>query len=162
MIKEAGKAIKNRFVLFGLMLMYVVGITQKSAAQTIAPCDKICGKWISAEKNCIVQVYKTGNEFEAKLVWFNDADDKSRPMNVRTDYRNTDKSLRSRKLIGMEVLDNLTYNPDSNSWENGVIYDAKSGHKWSSIASLTSTNTLKVTGYWHFKFLGKSMVFNRM
>ncbi|MVN23337.1 DUF2147 domain-containing protein [Mucilaginibacter arboris] len=165
MIKEAGKVIKDQHVLFSfLVLLLITGGLKKAEAQAVAPADKICGKWMSEEKNCIVNVYKSGNEFGAKLMWFNDSDDKSQPMNARTDYKNPDPTLRKRKLIGMEVLENLTYNPATNSWENGIIYDAKSGHKWSSAASLAANNTniLKVTGYWHFKFLGKTMTFNRM
>jgi len=165
MIKTAGKVIKGRNVFFSfLVLLLTTFAFKKAQAQAIAPADKICGKWMSEEKNCIVNVYKTGNEFGAKLMWFNDSDDKSRPMNIRTDAKNPDATLRNRKLIGMEVLENLTYNPATNSWENGIIYDAKSGHKWSSAASFAdnNSNVLKVTGYWHFKFLGKTMTFNRM
>lgn len=160
MVKEAVKVIKKQGVL--LFLLFTLMADQKLTAQTVSPADKICGKWISEQKNCIVQVYRNGNEFNAKLVWFDDSDDRSQAMNVRTDYKNPDPALRNRKLIGMEVLEDLTYNPGSKTWENGMIYDAKSGKKWSSAAALTANNTLKVTGYWHFKFLGKTMVFNRM
>ncbi|MGI4021172.1 MAG: DUF2147 domain-containing protein [Janthinobacterium lividum] len=128
----------------------------------VLPQDKICGKWISEEKNCIVQVYKNGNEYGAKLTWFDDSDDKARPMNMRVDEKNPDKALQNRKLIGMDVVDNLIYNPETNSWENGLIYDAKSGRTWSSAVSLSREGLMKVTGYWKFKFIGKSMNFKRI
>src|SRR5207237_761377 len=99
---------------------------------------------------------------KASIVWFDDSDDKTRPMDVRLDYKNPDKSLRTRKVLGMQVLKNLEYNASSNSWENGVIYDAKNGHEWNSCASIDKDGMLKVTGYWHFKFIGKSMKFSRI
>jgi uncharacterized protein (DUF2147 family) len=166
MIKTASNLIPNQVVFFCLILLFTAGASSQTKAQIlttgVAAPDKICGKWISEEKNVIVQVYKAGNEYNAKLVWFDDADDHSKPMNSRVDYKNPDKKLQNRKLIGMEVVDNLTYNPATNSWENGIIYDAKSGHNWSSAAYITDEGLLKVTGYWHFKFLGKTMTFKRL
>jgi len=125
-------------------------------------CDKICGKWMSAQKNLIVQVYKEGDSFRAKIVWFSDKDDPSRPMDVRTDYKNPDKALQDRKVIGMNVLDGLQYIPKTDSWENGEIYDAMSGHTWSSAAYIAPNGELKVTGYWHFKFIGRTLTFVRI
>ncbi len=166
MIKKASGTISNITIFYGLILMFSIGISSKTSAQILTtgvlPQDRIIGKWMSEQKNCIVQVYKNGDEFGAKLVWFDDADDKTKPMNTRTDFKNPNVSLRNRKLIGMDVVDNLTYNPASNSWENGLIYDASNGRTWSSVASMTNDGLLKVTGYWHFKFLGKTMVFKRI
>ncbi|RYE11659.1 MAG: DUF2147 domain-containing protein [Sphingobacteriaceae bacterium] len=146
-------------------MLFATGAVHRSSAQILTTGvlaqDKILGKWMSVEKNVMVNVYKNGNKYAAKLVWFDDSDDKSKPMNTRVDYKNPDKSLQNRKLIGMEVVDNLAYNPSTNSWENGEIYDAKNGRTWSSAATITSDDVLKVTGYWHFKFLGRSMMFKR-
>jgi len=145
----------------GLFFAFVINITSTNCfAQSAA--DKITGKWISEKKNCIVQVVREKNDFIARLVWFNDDDDKSKPMETRTDYKNPDPALRSRKLIGMDVVDNLVYVPKSNSWENGLIYDAQSGKTWNSSAYLTKDGVLKVTGYWHLKFIGRTMKFYRV
>jgi len=165
MIKEVFKTINHHVVFYCLIAVFTTGYVNKSSAQILTtgvlPQDKILGKWMSVEKNVMVNVYKNGSKYGAKLVWFDDSDDKSKPMNARVDFKNPDKSLQNRKLIGMEVVDNLDYNPSTSSWENGVIYDAKNGRNWSSAATITSDDELKVTGYWHFKFLGKTMVFKR-
>ncbi|RYE19852.1 MAG: DUF2147 domain-containing protein [Sphingobacteriaceae bacterium] len=165
MIKEAGVTVNKQIYIFSLILFFATGAVNKSSAQILTTGvlaqDKILGKWLSVEKNVLVNVYKNGNKYAAKLIWFDDSDDKSKPMNTRLDYKNPDKALQNRKLIGMEVVDNLDYNPSTNSWENGEIYDAKNGRTWSSAATITPDDILKVTGYWHFKFLGKSMMFKR-
>ena len=130
-------------------------------AQT-AKCDAICGKWMSVEKNLAVEVYKDGQDFRAKIIWFNDSDDKSRPMETRTDTSNPNKALRNRKILGMSILDKLVYRPQTNSWEKGIIYDAVHGRYWDSWAYITPNGIMKVTGYWHFKFIGKTLIFKRM
>ncbi|WP_345955698.1 DUF2147 domain-containing protein [Mucilaginibacter sp. PAMB04168] len=145
-----------------LFLLIILSVTLKAVNKTVAPCDRICGRWQSEKKNCIVQVYREDDDFKAKLVWFDDSDDPSKPMETRVDFKNPDKALRTRKLIGMNVLEKLEYRPKTDSWENGIIYDAQSGKKWNSAAYLTSDGVLKVTGYWHFKFIGQTMTFYKV
>lgn len=137
-------------------------VINSGATVSKSECDRICGKWMSAQKNLIVQVYKDGDDFRAKIVWFSDKDDPSRPMDTRTDSKNPDAALRNRKLIGMNVLEGLKYMPDSDSWEDGKIYDAMSGRTWSSSAKIANDGELKVTGYWHFKVFGRTIDFTRI
>jgi uncharacterized protein (DUF2147 family) len=153
---------KKVFTWRGLAVALLLTLFAGDGIATTTNCDQIIGTWMASDKNIVVQVYKDGDSFKASIVWFDDSDDKSKPMDARLDYKNPDKSLRTRKVLGMQVLRNLEYNPNSNSWENGVIYDAKNGHEWTSYASIDKEGTLKVTGYWHFKFIGKSIKFNRL
>lgn len=151
----------NAFLLsfFGLFLL--VGNNGKAPETNRLADEQICGKWQNSDKNLVVQVYKDGNEFKAKLVWFNNGEG-DRSMESWTDKHNPDPALRSRKLLGMNVLEKLVYDPDSDSWENGIIYDAQNGRHWNSSAYINKEGSLKVKGYWHVKFIGKTMTFNRM
>lgn len=124
--------------------------------------DAIVGKWMSTEGNLMVEVYKTGGEFKAKVLWFDDTDDKSKPMAVRCDTKNPDKTLRSRKLIGLEVMHGLVYDAGDGEWEDGRIYDASSGKDWNAKAWLTNDGSLKVRGFWHFEFFGQNMCFKKV
>ena len=69
--------------------------------------DAITGRWMSSDNNLEVEVYKDNTDFKARVIWFDDSDDKSKPMNERLDEKNNNKALRSRKIIGMEALWNL-------------------------------------------------------
>jgi len=138
---------------FGFVLLSNLNFQSRS--------DAILGKWINIQGNLEVEVYKQGNDLKAKLLWFDDSDDKSKPINVRTDEKNPDKRLRSRKLIGIDVLRNLKYYPGENEWDNGKIYDSSSGKEWSSEAWITKDGLLKVKGYWVFKFLSQTETFRR-
>ena len=122
--------------------------------------DQLCGKWMSSENNLTVQVYKNGDHFRAKIIWFKD--DPSEPMEEWRDKHNPDPKLRSRKLLGMDVLSDLRYDADDNSWEDGTVYDAKHGHNWDASAYIDKQGLLRVRGYWHFKLFGKTMVFKRV
>lgn len=82
-------------------------------------------------------------------------------METRLDTDNPDPKLRTQKVMGSNILKNLVYVPKSNSWENGVIYDAQHGRYWDSAAYINKEGELKVTGYWHFKFIGKTLTFIR-
>lgn len=124
--------------------------------------DRILGTWLSTTGGLKVEVFKTGNEYKAKVLWFDDSDDSSKPMETRTDEQNPDQTLRKRKIIGLEVLNKLTYNPHTKQWHHGIIYDANSGREWSSSVSLLKNDLLKVKGYWKFEFIGKSMMFRRI
>lgn len=123
--------------------------------------DQILGNWESEQGNIIVEVFREGRTFKGRIVWFDDRDDPTKPMSVRLDENNPDRRLRNRKVLGLEVLEQLTYNAKSKRWENGLIYDTRTGKKWSSVVHLTPKGLLKVRGFWRFEFIGKSATFRR-
>ena len=141
-------------------ILFLVFNSLHVKAQAVAPKDRICGTWECTEKNIRIQVYTEGDEFRAKLIWFSDTEGK--PMDYWTDRNNPDESLRSRKILGLNMLSGLKYNPDKNIWDDGMVYDSKHGKYWNAEASLDKKGMLEVRGYWHFKFIGKTMDFVRM
>jgi hypothetical protein len=52
--------------------------------------DAIPGKWMTPESSLEVEVYKQNNSFKANVIWFDDNDDKTKPMNERMDEKNPD------------------------------------------------------------------------
>ena len=124
--------------------------------------DDILGAWMSVQNNVMVEVFKVGKEFKARIIWFDDTDDPSRPMHDRRDIENPDKSLRNQKILGSIVLRGLRYYPRNKVWKNGYVYDATSGRTWNASAWLMKNGRLKVRGYWHFQFLGQNMYFKRV
>jgi uncharacterized protein (DUF2147 family) len=150
---------------YTLLLIILCSFTTVKAGgpfdDTDTKANRICGKWQSTEKNLIVEVYPYKNTFRAKMVWFTGGVSKAKPMETITDIKNPDPALRSRKVLGLDVVENLTYNPKSNSWEGGKIYEVQSGKYWSAVAYIDKTGLLKVKGYWKVKLLGKTMTFKR-
>ena len=142
-----------------LLFIFLTGWVTVSPSTVNA--DLVCGKWMSTEKNLIVNVYRESGEYKAKVVWFLNTD-KSKAMEEWTDQKNPDPALRNRKLIGLSILEDMDYIPKTKSWENGKIYDAKNGRHWSASARIDDKGQLKVTGYWQFKFIGRTMTFTRI
>jgi uncharacterized protein (DUF2147 family) len=129
-------------------------------AHAVPASELICGRWMSSDKNLIVQVYLQDGKFWGKIVWYTDTGGK--PMDYGTDRHNPDPKLRNRKILGLNVLRDLTYNVHTNSWEDGIIYDSKGGKEWNASVYIDKSGVLRVKGYWHFKFIGKTMAFTRV
>ena len=123
--------------------------------------DAIVGKWMTTDHNLEVEVYEDRNNFRAKVIWFK-IEDTTRPMNTRTDKKNPNPALRSRKWLGMEVLRNLQYNAEDNEWQNGIIYDAKHGKEWNAVVWIDDEGLLKVKGYWVFRWISETLSFKRV
>ncbi len=145
---------KNVFLLIGINLFF----TFSSTAQRNP--DAILGKWITTDNKLIVEVYRQSTNYKAKIIWFKDVNNKA--MNEKLDEKNPDKALRNRKWLGMEVLRNLRYDAGNNDWEEGIIYDAKHGREWDSIAWINNDHLLKVKGYWIFKFISETLIFKKI
>lgn len=122
--------------------------------------DRILGKWISSEKNLVVQVYKSGDRFRGKIAWYKD--DPAKAMDEWTDKHNPNPALRSRKILGMDVLRDLKYDAGDDTWEDGMIYDAQHGKEYNASAYIDKQGILRVKGYWHLKIFGKTMTFKRI
>ena len=124
------------------------------------PSERICGRWETVENNLIIQVYMQDNNFKAKIVWFKDTG--GLKMDCCKDVHNPNPDLQNRRILGMNVLTDLKYQTDTRSWENGMIYDAQHGRDWNAAIYLDDSGLLKVKGYWHVKFIGKTLTFKKV
>ena len=145
--------------IFALVLLF---FTACAFTSMNGNADAIAGKWMSAEDNLEVEVYRDGDSYKARVLWFDDTDNKGRPMDVRQDTKNPDKTLRSRKIIGLNVMYGLTYNADDEEWQDGHIYDPSTGKEWNAKAWINSEGVLRVRGYWHFSLFGQTMSFKKI
>ena len=75
------------------LIIILLCLTAIQSKENVAPGDQILGKWVSAEKNIIVQVYKSGDTFKGKIVWYK-GDDPNKAMDEWTDKHNPDPALR--------------------------------------------------------------------
>ncbi|WP_276088649.1 DUF2147 domain-containing protein [Pedobacter sp. JY14-1] len=134
--------------------------SQRLVAQNLPASQRICGDWENQAKSLRIKIYTEDEEFKAKITWFRDTEGKS--LNYWKDKRNPDPKLRNRTILGMSILRDLEYNAKTGTWENGMVYDSKHGKEWNASASMDKKGLLKVRGYWHFKWIGKSMIFHRI
>jgi len=123
-----------------ILLILAFMVTQHVSAQTDA--DKIVGKWMKMPKeDLIIEVYAAGGgSYNGKIEWSSD----------------------SSKQKGYVILENLQFDDDNVSWENGKIYDPRSGSRYKAAARLKPDGTLEVLGYKGIKMIGTKRSFKRV
>lgn len=116
--------------------------------------DVVIGKWLNEEQDGAVEVFKKGNAYYGKLIWL-----KKGPGTL--DDKNPDVSKQKTKLLGKEILQNFTYTADSKQWQNGTIYDPKSGKTYSCKMWMNDNGSLSIRGYIGFSMIGRTTVWTR-
>ena len=120
--------------------------------------DAIVGKWQNKDKDAHIEIYKRGSDYLGKIVWLkNPKDEKGK---AKTDHNNPDASLRTRPIIGLEILKGFKY--DDGEWSDGKIYDPKSGKTYSCMMTLNGNNKLNVRGYLGISLIGRTDVWTRV
>lgn len=88
-----------------------------------ALAQDVTGKWKLEDGTAIVEVYRQGDVYNGKIVWLQNPTEADGSPAV--DSENPDKSLRSRKIIGLNMLSNLKKN--GGEYTGGSIYDPGNG-----------------------------------
>jgi uncharacterized protein (DUF2147 family) len=101
----------------------------------------VIGKWKLADGTAIVEVYKSGDAYNGKIVWLKNPTEADGTPAV--DKNNPDKNLRSRKLMGLNMLSDLK--KTGNEYTNGKIYDPGNGKTYNCSMKVEG-DVLKVRG----------------
>ena len=132
-----------------------------SSSAIFAQADKILGTWLNEPKDGKIEVYKKGDQYFGKIIWLknNVNEDGTSP---KLDSKNEDEKLRSRSIVGVNILKDLEWDEDDNEWDDGEIYDPRSGSTYSLYAKLVDSNTLFLKGYIGFAMIGRSTTWTRV
>ena len=137
-----------------MILVAVLGIAAK--AGDVSAQDRVTGRWLSEEKDGVIEVSRVGDSIEGKLVDGNRPNDK--------DVKNPDKALQSRSLMGVKMLGGFHYDKDGR-WEGGTIYDPNSGKTYDAKMQVeeATPNEMKLRGYvLGIPFLGRTTKWTRV
>lgn len=108
----------------------------------VAYAQDIKGKWLTEAGDAQVEIYESNGKMNGKIVWLEKGPDTK-------DVHNKDEKLRSRKLMGVNILSGLTKKEDK--WEGGRIYNPKNGKNYKCAIWLDG-DKLKVRGYIGFLY----------
>ncbi|SFO85294.1 DUF2147 domain-containing protein [Qipengyuania nanhaisediminis] len=123
-----------------LPLKRLAAIAALASAAPLLAAQPIEGRWVTAEKDAVIQIGKCGSKLCGKIARFLVAP----PQGLdQRDVNNKEPRLRSRKLLGMPVL--TGFNEESDLWR-GEIYDPKSGKTYRSVVRRKDANRLEVKG----------------
>jgi len=115
--------------------------------------DDIIGTWYSPVKEGNVQIYKSGKNYNGKLIYLKHSlDGKGKPI---LDVNNPDKEKRKRPLVGILLLKDITYDDEKNSWKGKLYdYDGNKGNTYDSYLTITKNGNLNIKGFWGLSFFG--------
>ena len=94
------------------------------APLSAALAQEVAGKWKLSDGSAIVEVYQDGDIYNGKIVWLKNPTAPNGSPAV--DKNNPDEKLRSRQLIGLNMLSNLK-KKSATEYTGGVIYDPGNG-----------------------------------
>jgi uncharacterized protein (DUF2147 family) len=135
----------------------ILGLVLFTAAAVADDRASIFGRW--ASDTSILEIGETDGVLHATIVSILDPlykQGEDGPVGTtRVDLHNPDAALRSRPLIGMNLLDGYQYK--GGKWQ-GNLYDPESGKTYKSQITLGSDGTLQMRGYIGMPMLGRTAV----
>lgn len=127
------------------------------AAQAASPI----GVWLASKGRSHVQIYNCGAQLCGKIIWLKEPNNKDGSPKV--DAKNPDKSKKSRKILGMHILNGFVKDPDeANYWTGGKIYNPEDGEIYKCTLTLRKDGKLRVRGYVGVPLLGKTQIWTRV
>jgi uncharacterized protein (DUF2147 family) len=103
-------------------------------------------------------IFEKNGTYQGKITWMLHPLDENGQ--AKTDPLNPDETLRSRARLGMVMMYDFEYEGDS-EWDEGEIYDPKSGSTYSGTMTLTSANQLDLRGYVGIPLFGRTSTWSR-
>ena len=114
----------------------------------------VTGKWKLEDGSAIVEVYQSGDVYNGKIVWLEKPTEADGTPAV--DDRNPDPKLRTRQVIGLNMLSGLQAK-GGNEYGGGSIYDPGNGKTYNCSMKVEG-DVLKVRGSLDKKgLLGRTM-----
>jgi uncharacterized protein (DUF2147 family) len=93
-----------------------------------------------------VKIHKASNgKYVGEIVWLKEP--KETDGKEKLDKNNPDAKLKSRKVMGLQILKDFTYDADDDEWSGGTIYNPSSGKTYNCYMKFESGKSLKIRGY---------------
>ena len=137
--------------VIGVVMCLWIGLD--ASAQSFK-ADEIVGTWLTSDKKGEITVFKEGNKYFGKIT--------AGSSEEKFDVHNPDEARRNDPLIGMVIMKDLKFDSDDITWKDGTVYDPQSGKRYSCNVKLINRDTLKITGYVGFSWIGRSEEWTRI
>lgn len=139
------------------LTFFLLALFQLSSLTAQVNSNAIVGIWESEAKDAKMEIYSSGETFNATLLWgaqIVNADGSS-----KKDSYNPDESMRDRELVGSVMIKGLRFEDDE--WENGRVYNNANG-KWYKCYVWMEEGQLHLRGYLGMPILGETTIWNRL
>lgn len=142
-----------------LVLLAFTSIGILSSFSEVNNSDAIVGYWRTGDSKAIVEIYKQADKYSGKIVWLAEPNDPE-TNKPKVDKKNEDDKLKTRPILGIVNLRDFKF-IKNNLWEDGKIYDPKSGEDYSCTIKMTDDNTIEVRGYVGISLFGRTDTWKR-
>ena len=124
---------------------------------TAAGANDLFGRWETGESH--VEIYACGDLVCGRIAELDEPLDENG--NEKFDENNPDPALRSRPILGLDLIAGFTRDGRS-EWKGGTIYDPRNGKTYKCVMKLQRDGSLKVRGYVGVPMFGKTVVWTRI
>ena len=111
--------------------------------------DLVIGDWQGSKRQTLIRCFKLNGKYYAKAVWIENLEAIGEPLPKDEQH-----------WINMVVMKDFEF--IENEWTNGTIYNPKTDKTYCAYIKLINQDTLQLTGYLWFRFLGESELFTRV
>ncbi len=134
------------------LFIFLIGL----GSMTSKNQDVILGVWYTPKQDGKIEIYEVDNHYYGTLI--------SYTMPYATDINNPDPALRSRAVVGLNIIQDFVYDDAHQQWVNGTIYDPENGKTYTGSlwVDKKDPNQLKARGYvLGMTILGRTETFTR-
>lgn len=143
----------KKIVLLLFLLTCCISFT-RAAQDPVIPL----GTWMNEEKEARFEIFQCGTKLCGKITWLKEPNRNGKP---KKDDQNPDAKLRSRPILGMVFMKDFEQDGDQ-KWDDGTIYDPKSGKTYSCYMKVINKNKMEVKGYIGISLIGRTQVWTRV
>jgi uncharacterized protein (DUF2147 family) len=143
----------------------VLAMLLTAASAFAASGDEILGVWNNQEKDARIEIFKCGDKYCGKIISLNEPNYPAgsrdgTPGTPKHDHKNPDPALRSRPIIGLQIVNDFVFAGDS-LWKDGMVYDPKKGKTYSGKMTLVSPTQLNLRGFIGISLIGRTAIWTR-
>jgi uncharacterized protein (DUF2147 family) len=114
------------------------------------------GLWRS--EDATIEIFEDQGKLSGKIVAL--PDPRTPEGKEKTDIHNPDSAKRERPILGLVFMSGFTRKSDTR-WENGTVYDPKSGNTYSCFMELEGPQKIKFHGYIGISLIGRTVFWTR-
>ncbi len=123
--------------------------------------DDIAGTWLNQDKDAHIKIFALNGKYFGQIVWLKTPIDPETGK-PKVDKHNSDESKRNVPIMNLVIMKNLVFDAGDQDWEDGQIYDPKSGNGYSLTCTLTDKNTMQLRGYMGLSLFGRTDIWTRV
>jgi uncharacterized protein (DUF2147 family) len=137
--------------------LLILALSATGIASTLAAADDAVGLWRTEDGRGLIEMTPCGERLCGRLVGFT-----PRPGSpaVPVDDNNPDPARRTQPLCGLMLMGGFRRTAEG-AWEDGWIYDPKSGQTYHATVRPDGPDRLRLRGYVGIPLFGQTQVWTR-